>query len=107
MIAYIRGKLVIKDPTYVIIEAGGLGYHIRISLQTYSALAISDEVITLHTHLSIKEDSHTLFGFFELDEKELFVDLISVSVPSPATTRRPVRSTYAILVSVSVPIHRG
>ncbi|MES2797708.1 MAG: Holliday junction branch migration protein RuvA [Bacteroidota bacterium] len=85
MIAYIRGKLVIKDPTYVIIEAGGLGYHIRISLQTYSALAISDEVITLHTHLSIKEDSHTLFGFFELDEKELFVDLISVSGIGPGT----------------------
>lgn len=85
MIAYIKGKLVVKDPTYVIIDVGGLGYHIRISLQTYSALNISDELVKLHTHLNIKEDAHTLFGFFELDEKELFVDLISVSGIGPGT----------------------
>jgi holliday junction DNA helicase RuvA len=85
MIAYIKGKLVIKDPTYVIIDVGGVGYHIRISLQTYSALTISDELVLLHTHLNIKEDAHTLFGFFEIDEKELFVDLISVSGIGPGT----------------------
>jgi holliday junction DNA helicase RuvA len=85
MIAYIQGKLVIKDPTYVIIDVGGVGYHIRISLQTYSSLTLSDEKVKLHTHLSIKEDSHTLFGFFDLEEKELFVDLISVSGIGPGT----------------------
>ncbi len=85
MIAYIKGKLVVKDPTYVIIDVGGIGYHIRISLQTYSALSISDELVKLHTHLNIKEDAHTLFGFFESDEKNLFVDLISVSGIGPGT----------------------
>jgi Holliday junction DNA helicase RuvA len=85
MIAYIKGKLVVKDPTYVIIDVGGVGYHIRISLQTYSALSISDELVKLHTHLNIKEDAHTLFGFFEIDEKNLFVDLISVSGIGPGT----------------------
>ena len=85
MIAYIKGKLIVKDPTYVIIDVGGIGYHIRISLQTYSALSISDELVKLHTHLNIKEDAHTLFGFFEIDEKNLFVDLISVSGIGPGT----------------------
>lgn len=85
MIAYIKGKLVVKDPTYVIIDVGGIGYHIRISLQTYSALSISDELVKLHTHLNIKEDAHTLFGFYEIDEKDLFVDLISVSGIGPGT----------------------
>ena len=85
MIAYIKGKLVVKDPTFVIIDVGGIGYHIRISLQTYSSLSISDELVKLHTHLNIKEDAHTLFGFFEIDEKELFVDLISVSGIGPGT----------------------
>jgi holliday junction DNA helicase RuvA len=85
MIAYIKGKLVVKDPTYVIIDVGGVGYHIRISLQTYSALSITDELVKLHTHLNIKEDAHTLFGFFEIDEKELFIDLLSVSGIGPGT----------------------
>lgn len=85
MIAYIKGKLVAKDPTFVIIDVGGVGYHIRISLQTYSALAVTDELVQLHTHLSIKEDAHTLYGFFEVDEKQLFVDLISVSGIGPGT----------------------
>jgi holliday junction DNA helicase RuvA len=85
MIAYIKGKLVIKDPTFVIIDVGGIGYHIRISLQTYSALNLADESVKLHTHLSIKEDSHTLFGFFDIEEKELFIDLISVSGIGPGT----------------------
>jgi holliday junction DNA helicase RuvA len=85
MIAYIEGKLAYKDPTYVIIDVGGVGYQIRISLQTYSALAITDEKVKLHTHLNIKEDAHTLYGFFELTEKTLFGDLISVSGIGPGT----------------------
>lgn len=85
MIAYIKGKLAVKDPTYVIIDVAGVGYHIRISLQTYSALANTEELVKLHTHLNIKEDAHTLFGFFEQDEKDLFVDLISVSGIGPGT----------------------
>jgi holliday junction DNA helicase RuvA len=85
MIAYIQGKLILKDPTYVIIDVNGVGYHIRISLQTYSSLNLTSENVKLHTHLSIKEDAHTLYGFYEIEEKSLFVDLISVSGIGPGT----------------------
>jgi holliday junction DNA helicase RuvA len=84
MIAYIDGKLTFKDPTYVIIDIGGLGYHIKISLQTYSALK-EGERCRLHTFLHIKEDAHTLYGFAENAEKRLFLELISVSGIGPNT----------------------
>jgi len=79
MIAYLKGKLVYKDRTQVIIDVNGIGYECKISLQTYDALNEGDEHIKLFTHLQIKEDSHTLVGFFELSEKKMFLDLISVS----------------------------
>ena len=63
MIAFVQGKLIEKTPTYVVIDVNGIGYMIKISLQTFSA--INGEFCKLFTHLSIKEDSHTLFGFFE------------------------------------------
>ena len=84
MIAYIDGKLTYKDPTYVIIDIGGLGYHIKISLQTYTVLR-EGERCRLHTFLHIKEDAHTLYGFAENAEKKLFMDLISVSGIGPNT----------------------
>lgn len=84
MIAYIDGKLTFKDPTYVIVEANGIGYQIKISLSTYSALK-EGERCKLLTYLSIKEDSHTLFGFSEAQEKKLFMDLISISGLGPTT----------------------
>ncbi len=85
MIAYIEGKMTLLDPTFAIIDVQGLGYHIRISLQTYSALKGSNEKVKLYTHLHIKEDAHTLYGFFEMGEKQLFIDLISVSGIGPGT----------------------
>jgi holliday junction DNA helicase RuvA len=78
MIAHIQGKLVEKTPTEVIIDCGGVGYHINISLHTYSLLPSSDH-IKLFTYLQIKEDSHTLFGFVEKSEREIFKMLLSVS----------------------------
>ena len=78
MIAHIQGKLTEKSPTEVIIDCGGVGYHINISLHTYSLLPISDH-IRLFTYLQIKEDSHTLFGFVEKSEREIFKMLLSVS----------------------------
>ena len=84
MIAYIEGKLTWKDPTFVIIDVGGLGYEIKISLSTFAA--IKDlERCKLHTHLHVKEDSHTLFGFFEPIEKKIFLSLISISGVGPST----------------------
>jgi holliday junction DNA helicase RuvA len=84
MIAYIDGKLALKEATYVIIEAGGLGYQIKISLNTYSALK-EGERCKLHTYLHIKEDGHTLFGFHEINEKNVFLNLISISGVGPGT----------------------
>ncbi len=78
MIAHIQGKLVEKTPTEVIIDCGGVGYHINISLHTYSLLPNTDH-IKLFTYLQIKEDSHTLFGFVEKSEREIFKMLLSVS----------------------------
>jgi Holliday junction DNA helicase RuvA len=78
MIAHLQGKLVEKTPTEVIIDCNGVGYHVNISLHTYSLLPASDS-IKLFTYLQIKEDSHTLFGFAEKSEREIFKMLLSVS----------------------------
>ncbi|MBP6181454.1 Holliday junction branch migration protein RuvA [Flavobacterium sp.] len=78
MIAHIQGKLVEKTPTQVVIDCGGVGYHVNISLHTYSLLPNTD-FIKLYTHLQIKEDAHTLFGFVEKSEREIFKLLVSVS----------------------------
>ena len=85
MYDYISGKLVFKCPTYVVIDAGGIGYHINISLNTYSALA--DERCKLYIWMHVKEDAHTLYGFAEEGERRLFLHLISVSGIGPGTGR--------------------
>ncbi|MDI1257474.1 MAG: Holliday junction branch migration protein RuvA [Flavobacterium sp.] len=78
MIAHIQGKLTEKTPTDVVIDCGGVGYHINISLHTYSLLPQTDH-IKLFTYLQVKEDAHTLFGFVEKSEREIFKMLLSVS----------------------------
>ena len=78
MIAHIQGKLVEKTPTDVVIDCNGVGYHVNISLHTFSLLPQSDH-IKLFTHLLIREDAHTLYGFIEKSEREIFKMLISVS----------------------------
>ena len=78
MIAHLQGKLVEKSATHVIIDCGGVGYHVNISLHTYSLLPTND-LIKLYTYLQIKEDAHTLFGFMEKSEREIFKLLLSVS----------------------------
>ena len=78
MIAHLQGKLVEKTPTEVVIDCGGVGYHVHISLHTYSLLP-QTENIRLFTYLQIKEDAHTLFGFVEKSEREIFKMLLSVS----------------------------
>lgn len=86
MYAYIDGKLVFKCPAYVVIEAGGIGYQINISLNTYSKLP-AGERCKLFTWLHVKEDAHTLYGFADEGEKHLFLHLISVSGIGPGTGR--------------------
>jgi Holliday junction DNA helicase RuvA len=78
MIAHIQGKLVEKTPTEVVIDCNGVGYHVNISLHTYTLLPKTD-FIKLFTHLIIKEDSHSLYGFVEKSEKEIFKMLLTVS----------------------------
>jgi len=78
MIAHIQGKLIEKNPTNVVIDCNGVGYHLNISLHTYSQIP-DQENLRLFTHLQIKEDSHTLYGFSTLSEREIFRLLISVS----------------------------
>ncbi|PSR10179.1 MAG: Holliday junction branch migration protein RuvA [Bacteroidetes bacterium] len=86
MITYIKGNLTFKNPTFVVVEAGGIGYHIHISLHTYAQLEKAEQVKLL-THLQIKEDAHTLFGFVEESERSLFRLLISVSGVGTATAQ--------------------
>ena len=78
MITHIQGKLVEKTPTEVVIDCNGVGYHINISLHTFSLLPDSEN-LKLYTFLQVKEDSHSLYGFVEKQERELFKLLISVS----------------------------
>ena len=78
MITHIQGRLVEKTPTEVVIDCNGVGYHVNISLHTFSQLP-DGEKLKLFTFLQVKEDSHTLFGFVEKQERELFKFLISVS----------------------------
>tara|TARA_B100000242_G_scaffold103798_1_gene71680 strand:- start:9017 stop:9619 length:603 start_codon:yes stop_codon:yes gene_type:complete len=86
MIAHIKGLLIEKSPTEVVIEVNGIGYSINISLNTFSKLG-NNENIKLFTHQIIKEDSHSLYGFFEKSERFLFVKLISVSGVGASTAR--------------------
>ncbi len=86
MIAYVKGPITHKTPTYVIIEAGGIGYHINISLYTYSKIETNVSVQLL-TYFHVKEDGQTLYGFSEETERDLFIKLISVSGIGPNTAR--------------------
>ena len=84
MISYLEGKLVSKEPSIAIMDVSGVGYEVRISLNTYSTIKDLDKS-KLHTHLHIKEDSHTLYGFSDPKEKKRFLELISISGVGPAT----------------------
>ena len=84
MIGYLFGEISILDPTLFIIDVGGVGYEVRISLNTYSKLKQIKKG-KVYTYLHVKEDAHTLYGFHSSDEKSLFVQLISISGVGPST----------------------
>ncbi len=86
MITYLKGKLIEKTPTNAIIECNGIGYFLNISLNTFSKIPDKENVL-LYTHLSIREDAHTLFGFIDKLEREIFKLLISVSGVGPSIAR--------------------
>lgn len=86
MIDYIKGEITFKTPTYIVVEAGNIGYRIQISLFTYAVIEKLEQVRLL-TWLQIKEDSHTLYGFADDSERSLFLQLISVQGIGAATAQ--------------------
>lgn len=86
MITHIQGRLAEKNPTDVVIDCNGIGYLINISLNTYSQIP-DQENLKLYTHLQVREDAHTLYGFTSLMEREIFRLLISVSGIGASTAR--------------------
>ena len=101
MITQIRGRLVEKNPTYVVVDCAGVGYLLHVSLQTFSSLP-TDENIRLFTHLSIREDAHTLYGFITKTEREVFKLLISVSGVGPSIARTMLSSMSSVEVQNAI-----
>lgn len=104
MIAYLKGDFVYKSPAMVQVEVNGVGYEVQISLNTFSRIQ-NLEKGALHTSLLIREDAHTLFGFFEIQEKEMFQLLIGVSGIGASTAR--VMLSYLKPEEIAQAIARG
>ncbi len=83
MIAHLRGKLIAKSPSHAVVEAGGVGYELAISIPTYSALPALNQEIALFVYTHVREDALALFGFLKREEKQLFEKLIAVSGIGP------------------------
>jgi len=101
MITHLKGKLVEKNPTFVVIECAGVGYFVNISLHTFSKINDAEN-IQLFTHLQVKEDSHTLFGFFEKSEREIFRLLLSVSGVGASTARTMLSSLSPVQIKDAI-----
>lgn len=86
MFAFLKGEFVHKLPATVAMDVNGVGYEVQISLNTYSRIQALERGV-LFTHLHIQEDKHTLYGFYEATEKEMFLMLLSVSGVGAATAR--------------------
>lgn len=86
MIEYLKGKLAFKSAEYAVIECNGVGYEVKISLNTYADLP-KDEACQLYTHFVVREDAQLLYGFMTTSEREVFRKLISVSGVGPNTAR--------------------
>jgi Holliday junction DNA helicase RuvA len=84
MITHLNGKLVEKNPTNIVVECNGLGYEVKISLNTFSLLSAS-EAVFIYTQFIVREDAQILYGFFHKEEREMFNHLISVSGIGPNT----------------------
>jgi holliday junction DNA helicase RuvA len=101
MYAYLRGKFTYKSAAQVYVDVNGVGYEVNISFNTYTAIQMLEEG-KLFTYLQVKEDAHTLYGFFEKEEKDMFVLLISVSGVGATTARMMLSSLKPDDVAVAV-----
>ena len=86
MITQLRGRLLEKNPTFIVLDCNGIGYEVNISLHTFSRVK-DEEQLTIYTHLQVKEDSHTLYGFIDKAERLVFRQLLSVSGIGASTAR--------------------
>jgi Holliday junction DNA helicase RuvA len=86
MIAYVKGTFVYKTPAVVHVDVNGVGYEVNISLNTFTEIQALDQGL-LYTFLHIKEDAHTLYGFFAVAEKDMFLKLIGISGVGASTAR--------------------
>ncbi|TET47985.1 Holliday junction branch migration protein RuvA [Candidatus Aerophobetes bacterium] len=96
MIHYLKGKLVAKSPTFVIVEVGGLGYRVNFPLSSYQALPPEGSTVSLYTHLHLRDDGISLYGFLKEEEKDFFLLLTSLSKVGP-------KSALRMLSSLSLP----
>lgn len=101
MITQIIGRLVEKTPTQVVIDCNGVGYAVHISLHTFSQIG-NDENIKLFTHLQIREDAHTLFGFHTPMERSVFLLLLSVSGIGASTARTMLSSLKPLQIQRAI-----
>ncbi len=101
MIGYLSGEITIVDPTLILVDVGGIGYEVKISLSTYSKLKDSRKG-KVFTYLHVKEDAHTLYGFYSPDEKSLFVKLISISGVGPSTAILMLSSMGVVEIQESI-----
>jgi len=84
VITYLKGRLAFKDPTHLVVDVNGIGYEVKISLTTYSHVKDREDIL-IQTYLHVKEDAHTLYGFYEQSEKKRFLDLLSINGVGPST----------------------
>lgn len=96
MIDYLKGKLVARSPTFVIVEVGGLGYRVNFPFSTYQALPLEGSTVSLYTHLQLKDDGISLYGFLKEEERDFFLLLTTLSKIGP-------KSALRMLSSVSLP----
>ena len=101
MIEHLNGRLVEKSPTHVVVECNGVGYFLNVSLHTFSKLA-EDENIKIYTHLFVREDAHTLYGFLEKSEREIFRLLLSVSGIGSSTARTMLSSMTPVQIREAI-----
>ena len=101
MITQIKGKLIEKNPTQVVVDCNGIGYEINISLHTFSSIS-ADEIIQLYTHLQVREDAHILYGFFTVQERAVFRLLISVSGIGTSTARTMLSSLSPAQIQLAI-----
>jgi Holliday junction DNA helicase RuvA len=101
MYAYLQGKFTYKTPAQVYVDVHGVGYEVNVSLNTYSSIQKLSEG-KLFTHLQIKEDGHTLYGFFDKEEKDIFLLLISVSGVGASTARMMLSSIRPDEISTAI-----